>query len=188
MQASILWRRLDQEGHDGCLLAKTGDGWNLKGQAVFIQEGAPCGLSYEIDCDAGWRARAARVAGFLGGDALHYQFDRLDDSGWTLNGKRQTQVADLVDLDLGFTPASNLLPIRRLGLRPGISTPAPAAYLAFPELRLERLDQTYSRLDDTRYAYAAPKFGYHQVLEVSSSGFVVDYPGLWKAIACAERA
>ncbi|WP_246681604.1 MULTISPECIES: putative glycolipid-binding domain-containing protein [unclassified Mesorhizobium] len=44
-------------------------------------------------------------------------------------------------------------------------------------------DQTYRRLDDSRYAYAAPKFGYDQVLDVSPSGFIVDYPGLWKAIA-----
>ncbi|WP_192251283.1 putative glycolipid-binding domain-containing protein [Mesorhizobium silamurunense] len=183
MQASILWRRLDQEGHDGCLLAKAGDGWSLKGQAVFMQGGAPCGLSYEIDCDAGWGTRAARVEGFLGGDALHYQFDRLDDGDWMLNGEKQAQVMGLIDLDLGFTPASNLLPIRRFDLRPGIAMPAPAAYLAFPELRLERLDQIYRRLDDTRYAYAAPKFGYDEVLEVAPSGFVVDYPRLWKAIA-----
>jgi len=183
MQASILWLRLDQEGHDGCLLSKAGSGWSLKGQAVFLQEGAPCGLSYEIDCDARWRTRAARVAGFLDGDALHYRFDRLDDDGWVLNGKKQTQVAGLIDLDLGFTPASNLLPIRRLDLRPGVPIPAPAAYLAFPELRLERLDQTYCRLDNNRYAYAAPKFGYDQVLEVLPSGFIVDYPGVWKAIA-----
>ncbi|WP_167484045.1 putative glycolipid-binding domain-containing protein [Mesorhizobium tamadayense] len=181
--ASILWRRLDQEGHDGCLLAKTGDGWSLKGQAVFLQGGAPCGISYEIHCDAGWRTRAACVAGFLGGDALHYRIEKLGDGGWMLNGREQTQVADLVDLDLGFTPASNLLPIRRLDRRPGISTPAPAAYLAFPELRLERLDQTYRRLDDTRCAYAAPKFGYDEVLEISPSVLVADYPGLWRAVA-----
>ncbi|KUM25226.1 hypothetical protein AU467_04485 [Mesorhizobium loti] len=181
--ASILWRRLDQEGHDCCSLSRTGDGWSLKGQAAFLQGGAPCGLSYEIDCDAGWLARAARVVGLFGGDTLDYRFERLGDGGWALNGKKQIQVAGLVDLDLGFTPATNLLPIRRLGLRPGIPTPAPAAYLAFPELRLERLDQTYRRLDGTRYAYAAPAFDYDEVLEVAPSGFVVDYPSLWTTIA-----
>jgi hypothetical protein len=34
-----------------------------------------------------------------------------------------------------------------------------------------------------RYAYAAPMFGYDEVLDVSLYGFVVDYPGLWRAIA-----
>ncbi|WP_245428948.1 hypothetical protein [Mesorhizobium sp. WSM3860] len=42
--------------------------------------------------------------------------------------------------------------------------PAPRSS-AFPESRLERLDQPYRRLDDTRYAYAAPKFGY-EVLQI----------------------
>ena len=59
-----------------------------------------------------------------------------------LNGEVQQGVAGLVDVDLGFTPASNLLAIRRFDLGIGEATPAPAAYLTFPELRLVRLDQT----------------------------------------------
>jgi hypothetical protein len=64
-----------------------------------------------------------------------------------------------------------------------MATPAPAAYLAFPELRLTRLDQTYRRLDENRYAYAAPAFGYKAILTVSPAGFVLDYPGLWQSAA-----
>ncbi|TIU61174.1 MAG: hypothetical protein E5W15_32580, partial [Mesorhizobium sp.] len=63
------------------------------------------------------------------------------------------------------------------------TTPAPAAYLAFPQLELVRLDQTYRRLDESRYAYAAPMFGYEGVLTVSLAGFVVDYPSLWRSAA-----
>lgn len=184
--ASILWRRLDLEGHDACLLAETEGGRSLKGQALFVQDGKPCSLAYEVDCDAGWRTRSARVDGFLGVEALHYEIERLADGQWTLNGARQADVAGLVDVDLGFTPASNLLAIRRLDLGVGNATPAPAAYLAFPELRLMRLDQTYRRLDAVRYAYAAPVFGYDAVLGVSASGFVLDYPGLWTSVAVAD--
>jgi hypothetical protein len=46
-----------------------------------------------------------------------------------------------------------------------------------------RLEQTYRRLDEARYAYAAPMFGYDEVLEVSPDGFVIDYPGLWRSVA-----
>ncbi|RWH67880.1 hypothetical protein [Mesorhizobium sp.] len=42
----------------------------------------------------------------------------------------------------------------------------PAAYLAVPELRLTRLDQTHRRLDENRYAYAAPAFGYGAIPDV----------------------
>jgi len=45
-------------------------------------------------------------------------------------------------------------------------------------LRLDRLDQTYERIGETRYAYISS--AYHDVLEVSKIGFVTDYPKLWK--------
>ncbi|TGV63385.1 hypothetical protein EN792_071655, partial [Mesorhizobium sp. M00.F.Ca.ET.149.01.1.1] len=46
-----------------------------------------------------------------------------------------------------------------------------------------RLDQTYRRLDESRYPYAAPMFGYEAVLDVSVIGLVLDYPGLWTSVA-----
>ena len=114
---------------------------------------------------------------------LLYAIERGTDGQWTLNGEIQPDVAGLVDVDLGFTPASNLLAIRRFDLGVGQARPAPAAYLTFPELRLTRLEQSYQRLDEGRYAYAAPTFGYDDILEVSPAGFVLDYPGLWTSVA-----
>ncbi|MDX8538056.1 putative glycolipid-binding domain-containing protein [Mesorhizobium abyssinicae] len=183
---SILWRRLDLEGHDACLLCEADDGWKLRGHALFVHDGKPCSLAYEADCDSGWRTRSARVDGFLGAETLHFEIERLADGGWTLNGAGQAEVAGLIDVDLGFTPATNLLAIRRFDLGVGMSTPAPAAYLGFPELRLMRLEQSYRRLDDTRYGYDAPMFGYNAILEVSPAGFVLDYPGLWRSAARLE--
>jgi len=181
--ASILWRRLDIEGHDGCLLSSGDGGQELAGQALFHHQGKPCGLAYAVRCDRHWQTRTASVRGFLGLDALSYDIERLADGTWTLNGVRQPQVDGLVDVDLGFTPASNLLAIRRFGLAVGNAMPAPAAYLAFPELQLIRLEQSYRRLDETRYAYEGPMFDYAETLEVSAVGFVLDYPKLWKAVS-----
>lgn len=187
MQASILWCRLDPEGHDACQLRATGGGWRLEGHALFLQDGEPCSLAYSVDCDARWRTRAARVDGFLGAQTLSYAIERLAGDRWMLNRTGQTEVVGLVGVDLGFTPATNLLAIRRLGLAVGAAAPAPAAYLAFPEVRLSRLEQTYRRLDEARYAYAAPVFGYDAVLTVSPAGFVLDYPGLWRSAAQEMR-
>ncbi|MEI9420096.1 putative glycolipid-binding domain-containing protein [Mesorhizobium sp. Cs1299R1N1] len=182
---SILWRRLDLEGHDGCLLSRTDSGCSLEGQAIFIQDDKPCCLAYRVDCDTGWRTQSARVSGFLGGNRLHHAIERDSDGRWMLNGEPQHDVTGLIDVDLGFTPASNLLAIRRFDLGIGATTPAPAAYLTFPRLELARLEQTYRRLDETRYAYAAPLFGYDEILGVSPHGFVVDYPGLWISVTAS---
>ncbi|MER9232583.1 putative glycolipid-binding domain-containing protein [Mesorhizobium sp. M0622] len=181
--ASILWCRLDLEGHDACLLSESGSGRNLRGHALFVQDGKPCSIAYEVDCDAGWHTRSARADGFLGTQELHCQIELLAGGQWTLNGKRQVEVDGLIDVDLGFTPATNLLALRRFALDVGTATPAPTAYLTFPELRLVRLEQTYQRVDAAHYAYAAPLFGYNEMLEVSPVGFVVDYPRLWRGTA-----
>jgi hypothetical protein len=171
------------EGYDACLLSQAEGGYSLKGQAIFVQDGQPCCVAYQVTCDAGWQTKSARVDGFLGLRELLYAIERAADGRWTLNDEIQRDVAGLVDVDLGFTPASNLLAIRRFDLDVGQATPAPAAYLTFPELRLTRLEQRYRRLDKVRYAYAAPLFDYDDTLEVSPTGFVLDYPGLWIRVA-----
>jgi hypothetical protein len=85
MVASILWRRLDVEGHDACVLWQTDGGHRLKGQAIVIQDGKPCCLAYEVDCDAGWHTRAERIDGFLGSASCAMrskEFRRPVDAEW----------------------------------------------------------------------------------------------------------
>lgn len=179
--ATILWRRLDTEGHDCCRLSPAAGVWRVDGVASFLHESLPACLRYEFWCDAAWRATEATVSGWAGGEAIELRFDRSDAGVWRMNGTEQPLAGNPVDLDLGFTPATNILPIRRLALAVGEEIAAPGAYLAFPELRLDLLEQSYRRLDGARYAYAAPRFGYEGILAVSDAGFVTSYPGLWQA-------
>jgi hypothetical protein len=181
--ASILWRRLDVEGHDGCRLLSGEEGRELEGQASFEEGGEPCCLAYRVSCDRDWLTRSATVRGFLGSRGLDYDIERHADGTWKLNGALQPQVEGLIDVDLNFTPATNLLAIRRFSLAVGAETPAPAAWLTFPEPKLIRLDQTYRRLDEARYAYRG--YDYAETLKVSPAGFVLEYPGLWKVVAGA---
>ena len=45
-------------------------------------------------------------------------------------------------------------------------------------MSVERLEQTYRRLDDRRLAYTSQGGGFSAVLEHDASGLVVDYPGI----------
>ena len=91
--------------------------------------------------------------------------------------------SDCVDVDLGFTPATNTLPIRRLRLAVGGKREIAVAWLRWPELRLERALQRYERLAEDRYRYSSN--GFSAELVVDEHGLVVDYEGLWRAIARA---
>jgi uncharacterized protein len=56
------------------------------------------------------------------------------------------------------------------------------AWLAFPELTLQPLRQTYTRLADDRWQYASD--GFSAELAVDAGGYVLRYgDDLWKAVA-----
>jgi len=178
IERTMLWRRLDAPGHDACGLWKVDGGWRLAGTAVFLFGGRPCHLAYAVECDAAWQTRLARVTGWIGRDEVDLIL-ATEAGHWWLNGEEQPQVAGCVDADLNFTPATNLIALRRLALRIGEEADAPAAWFDFPDLQLVRLRQRYHRLDEHRYAYQSPDVGYAGMLEVSEAGFITTYPGLW---------
>jgi hypothetical protein len=179
--AAILWRRLDAPGHDACRLVRSAGGWRIEGTAVFRHLGAPASLAYRADCDLEWRARQGRVRGWLGDASLDLAIARTGEAGWTLDGAAVPGLADCLDLDFGFTPATNLLQIRRLALEEGQAADAPAAWLDVATGGLQRLPQRYQRRAGSTYWYEAPSFGYAALLEVDPSGFVRLYPELWEA-------
>ena len=82
-----------------------------------------------------------------------------------------------VDIDLNFSPSTNLLPIRRLGLAVGAEAPVTAAWLRFPSFALEPLAQTYRRLSIGAYRYESGGGAFTADLEVDDAGLVTRYPG-----------
>jgi len=178
-QARVLWRRLDAPGHDACRLTRVAAGWRLEGSAVSLESGVPARLDYRVTCDRGWRSQRGRVRGWFGERAVALTVIR-DAGGWTVNGERAPGLEDCVDLDLGFTPATNLLPIRRLALAVGEAAEPTAAWLDVSAGTLEPLSQRYERRTEDAFWYEAPRFGYAASLDVAASGFVRRYPGLWE--------
>jgi uncharacterized protein len=121
------------------------------------------------------------VHGWLGRQAVEFSILRSTAGAWTLNGKVVPSVEGCADLDLGFTPATNLLQLRRLALAEGSAADAPVAWLDVSAGTLEPLSQRYERRDEATYWYEAPRFGYAALLEVAASGFIKRYPDLWEA-------
>lgn len=179
--AKVLWRRLDAPGHDACRLLRNADGWMLDGTAVFLADGFPARLSYEVACDPEWRTRQGLVRGWFGDRPIGLTIRLGDDGIWTLGGVRVLGLEGCVDLDLGFTPATNVLPIRRLALAVGGAAEAPAAWFDPLTGRCSVLRQRYERRTEDTYWYESPSTSYSGLLDVSPTGFVRAYPGLWES-------
>ena len=183
MTETVLWRRLDRPGHEVCRVAGDATGWTLAGTAVFSHEGAPCALAYRVVCDADWRTLAATVTGRVGAREVDLAV-RADGAGrWWLGDAEQPVVAGCLDVDLGFSPSTNLLPIRRLGLAVGEPVEVVAAWLPFPALAFEPLRQRYRREDERTVRYESAGGAFVRTLDVRPSGLVMRYPGLWEAEA-----
>lgn len=180
---SILWRGFYLPGHEACQLLQQDSHWHLTGSAVFSYQEQPCRLDYRIVCDPGWYTRSGKVAGWLGEREVHIELAVDRDQFWQINGEARPEVSGCVDLDLNFSPSTNLLPIRRLDLAIGQAAEIRAAWLHFPTFELEPLSQTYRRLDETTYHYESGGGGFVSDLQVNAAGFVTNYPGIWQAEA-----
>ena len=177
---AALWRRLDVPGHDACRLRPAAGGWVLDGTAVFRHAGAPAALAYRVECDAAWQTRRGRVRGWLGDRAVDQAVERAPDGAWTLDGVAAPGLDGLVDLDLGFTPATNLIQLRRVALAVGEAAEVPVAWLDAGADALLALAQRYERRTEATYWYESPGVPYAALLELAPSGFARRYPGLWE--------
>ena len=178
--AAILWRSLDGPGHDSARLSVDGGRAVIDGMAVFAMDGASCAVAYRVACDDAWRTVSADVDGWLG-DATVSMRIRRDGSGrWTVNGTPVPSLDGCDDVDLAVTPATNALPIRRLGLKVGEKADVPAAWWNPPSIGLTRLEQTYERIGPSTYRYTSGHGAFETVLVVRHDGLVTRYPGLWE--------
>src|SRR5262245_31152274 len=114
--SSILWRRLDSPGHESARLFLRDDSWHLQGTAVFSHDQLPCRLDYRIICDSRWLTRSAHIDGWVNDREIRIQLKVTRDGQWFINEEESPAVAGCIDLDLNFSPSTNQLPIRRLGL------------------------------------------------------------------------
>jgi len=178
MDSPILWRRVDAPGHDSCRVEMQELGWRLDGTAVFRHGQLPTILAYHVECDAEWRTQRGWVRGRIGDRAVEFIIS-VSSGVWRLNDSMILGLDECVDLDLGFTPATNLLPIRRLALANGQGGDATAAWLDVSAGTLTALPQRYEKRTDLAYWYEAPTLKYAAQLDVRSTGLIRNYPGFW---------
>ena len=180
---TILWHRLDLPGHEVATIARDADGWRVDGVAVLAESRRPCRLAYDIECDAQWLTRRCTIRGHIGAQRVQLDISRDATGAWSIGGTDMPALTGCDDIDLGFSPATNLLPIRRLALPIGARAVVRAAWIRFPELTAEILDQTYTHLSADRYVYESAGGAFRRELQVDAFGCVLDYPGLWRAEA-----
>ncbi|MFO7293600.1 MAG: putative glycolipid-binding domain-containing protein [Actinomycetes bacterium] len=157
----------------------------LKGWVVAEVEGVPLAVAYEVVADGRWVTR--RVFVTLSSEDRTLVIEHDGDGLWAVDGAERPDLADCRDVDLGISPATNTLPIRRLDLEVGELAHLEAGWVRFPAMTVEPLAQTYERIGPRMYRYTSP--GFQRDIEVDDAGVVVDYGNdLWQAVKTFELA
>src|SRR5690242_12489957 len=132
------------------------------GNTTAVEDGRAWVVGYDIAFDERWVTRRARVTGRSATGGREVQLEAIEDGGWLIDGRRAPELDGCFDVDLESSCLTNAFPVRRLGLAIGQVADAPAAYVRALDLRVERLEQRYTRLEDAadgqRYGYEAPAF------------------------------
>ena len=195
---ALVWSRLDAAGAEQVLFSDQA-GLHARGTMVAAQP-LPFTCRYELYTDDTWAT--ARFEATVEGPGFVRQ-TRLERAAgrWRVTATEQgdldasllaasqaraglpgiedpTQLANAVDIDLGESPLTNTLPIRRLNLlgKLGTTSTVTVAWVLVPSLQVIAGEQTYTVLAEDRIRYASGTFTAD--LTVDAQGYVTHYPGL----------
>jgi uncharacterized protein len=174
----VAWRRTDEVlADEHCTLAVRGGGLSLIGTVLGSEEGVPIRIEYRVLADGAGLTSAVHVRDLRGFDQRTLTVERSTKGVWTVDGVPAKVLKGCTDIDLGCSPSTNTLPIRRLRLGVGASSTIQAAWVRFPALEVVKAAQTYTRLDEFTYRYASGDFAAE--LTVDEDGLVAQY-GDWQ--------
>ncbi|MBI3859601.1 MAG: putative glycolipid-binding domain-containing protein [Thaumarchaeota archaeon] len=178
-ERSVVWKSLKPPGYEFCTVGRVGRGWRLFGALTREVGRGTMVARYDIVTDASWGARSVVVESVLRGERAVLTM-RAGPGRWKVNGKPARELDGCRDVDLGASPSTNILPMKRRPLRVGGKLGITAAWVRFPGLSVAPLEQTYTRLSKTRYRYQSAG-GFSSEIEVDGFGLVKRYGEYWTA-------
>ncbi|MEM6577721.1 MAG: putative glycolipid-binding domain-containing protein, partial [Pseudomonadota bacterium] len=142
------------------------------------------GVYYRVRTDALWRTRDVLLS-HGGGPRVHLVSDGAGNWSDAQSGDDLPALAGCLDVDIGLTPATNTLPIRRLDLAQGETAVLRVVFLpphtSDPGPRV--MAQSYTcQKPGTKYRYHGVDSDFTADLEVDARGLVLDYPETFRRL------
>jgi hypothetical protein len=200
---ALIWRRLDTVGAEHVLLSDR-SGLRARGTMVAATP-LPFSCRYDIYTDGAWLTARCEATVEGPGFSRSVRLERASGR-WRVTASEQGnldaalragrrapaalpgsedpgRLGSALDVDLGYSPLTNTLPIRRLGLHravPGTTRTVDVAWVMLPSLQVVDSTQTYTVIGDGCVKFTNGTFTTELTLD--ADGYVTHYPGL------AERA
>jgi len=179
----VLWHCPLLASSEYASLGLHGTGYRLAGTVVLPIGAAPGRIDYEVVVDDAWLPRVAAVSIVTPDWQQRIDLRSYGDGVWELGGVPAAYLDGCADVDLGWTPMTNTVPIRRLDLAVEQTARITAAWVRFPELDVVANAQTCTRLAADRWRYQSADYDFALVTD-PRSGLVRAYgEDLWRAAA-----
>jgi uncharacterized protein len=183
----ILWHCASLASSEYASLSNHDNGHRLQGLTVMPLEGRPCHIEYAVAVDVAWLPNFVTATITTPTQIRTRHLERDANGHWRLDGDVAAYLDGCTDVDLGWTPATNTVPIRRLDLAVGHTETISAAWIRFPELDVVVSPQRYSRLADDCWRYQSGQYDFALTTDVAT-GLVLAYgDDLWRAVAMSTR-
>jgi uncharacterized protein len=182
MAKEIMWQSLESPGFEHVRIDDSHPGWDVY-DSMFVREheGSVRRGGYTLVLDKNFRTLEIRIMveqspGSM--TALHLLAS--GDGTWTDADEQHIPELDgCIDVDIQWSPVTNTLPVRRLGLETDSEEAIPVAYIELPSLRVTRATQRYTRIDNRTVQYTSETRDFVRELTLDDDGFVVLYPDLF---------
>lgn len=166
------------------LLTVGDDRLAIEGRCVMPLGDVPCDIGYRMGIDLAIETIHLEATIHANGHRREVAID-ADHGAWSLDGKPDEKLAGCSHVDLGWTPITNTVAMRAIGLDlpVGESATITSARFRFPELRFDPEQQTYTRESEATWRYQGGPFEYLLTVE-PETGIVTEYgDDLWKSVA-----
>ncbi|WP_455916956.1 putative glycolipid-binding domain-containing protein [Pantoea agglomerans] len=186
MRRPVRWRSCDGNGTEHCDITVSDNGIIIEG-IVAGNRKSNYGAWYRVATDERFRTRNVQVR-YVGGPSLHITCDENGIWHDVENDRQLIHLQHCHDVDIGFTPATNMLPLRRLNLAEKESKSIKVAYIPLPEEIGEifepvSVSQRYTCLELNRmYRYEGIFRDFTADLCIDDAGIIEDYPSLFRRL------
>ncbi|PYE20837.1 hypothetical protein DFR67_101228 [Williamsia limnetica] len=174
------WRHSGARDGFEVLFAPSGaKGHTLTGDTTAVEGGIGWNVGYTITADESWRTTRVHATNHTVEGSAHTRLERGNDGQWLVDGDHRPDLDGCVDVDFESSAVTNTLPIHRIDFAVGDTISVPAAFVRSHDLSVERLEQTYTRLDEAgRFAYTSISFNFACELTYDHFGLIVNYPSI----------
>jgi uncharacterized protein len=179
MERLVLWRGPDRWRAEAALVRIDDDRLSAQGTQLGADP-EPYRLDYSLRTGPEFVTETLELSLLMGGALRRRLLARGPDGSWTVDDRALPEVEGALDCDLGLCPLTNTMPVLRHALLAAGAEPRDfvMAWVAVPELEVQRSEQRYEPIDERHVRYVSQGREFVAELEYDDDGLVLNYPDM----------